>query len=179
MVAEYSGQTAPKVDKVMESALDGVLFIDEAYSLIGESKDDFGKEAVATLLKRMEDNRDRTAVIVAGYNDEMKTFLEANTGLKSRFNRFIFFPDYKPESMLEIFNSMCKSAEYIVTSEASDKLVRMFERLYVSRTKDFGNARAVRNIFEKTIENQSSRIAKEKVLTKELLTEILSDDIEI
>lgn len=179
LVAEYSGQTAPKVDKVMESALDGVLFIDEAYSLIGESKDDFGKEAVATLLKRMEDNRDRTAVIVAGYNDEMKTFLEANTGLKSRFNRFIFFPDYKPESMLEIFNSMCKSAEYIVTSEASDKLVRMFERLYVSRTKDFGNARAVRNIFEKTIENQSGRIAREKILTKELLITINAEDIDI
>src|SRR5690606_37342417 len=110
LVAEYTGQTAVKVTKTVNSALDGILFIDEAYALVGENKDDFGKEAVATLIKRMEDNRDKLVLIVAGYSEEMKTFIDTNPGFKSRFNRYIHFPDYTPDEMIRIFELPCSNS---------------------------------------------------------------------
>lgn len=177
LVAEYTGQTSVKVDKVVKSALDGVLFIDEAYSLVGENKDDFGKEAVAALIKRMEDNRDRLVLIVAGYSVEMKTFIDTNPGFKSRFNRYIYFPDYIPTELFEIFELLCSNSEYIISSSAKEILIDTFTHLYETKTKDFGNGRLVRNIFEKSIENQSNRIALADKLTKEILTTIEAEDI--
>ena len=177
LIAEYLGQTAPKVNKTVNSALNGILFIDEAYALVGEDKDDFGREAVATLIKRMEDDRDKLVVILAGYTAEMETFINSNPGLQSRFNRYIEFPDYAPDELLAIFESKCKQSEYQLTTEALAKAKLMFERAYLQRTKSFGNARLVRNMFEKTIERQANRIAKIAVLTKDKLTTIEADDI--
>jgi len=112
LIAEYSGQTAVKVNRVVDSALNGILFIDEAYSLVGENKDDFGKEAVATLIKRMEDNRDKLVLIIAGYTNEMKKFIETNPGFKSRFNKYVEFPDYVPDEMMAIFKSQCTKLDF-------------------------------------------------------------------
>jgi AAA+ superfamily predicted ATPase len=176
LVAEYLGQTAPKVNETVNSALDGILFIDEAYSLVGEDKDDFGKEAVATLIKRMEDDRERLVVVLAGYTEEMKRFIDTNPGFESRFNRYIEFPDYTPDELLAIFESKCKQLEYILTPEAKTKAEIMFENAYQKRTKSFGNARLVRNLFEKTIEIQANRISKLTNVTKEKLITIEADD---
>ena len=112
LVAEYVGQTAVKVNKTVDTAINGVLFIDEAYSLVGQNQDDFGKEAVATLIKRMEDDRDKLIVILAGYTQEMKGFIDTNPGFKSRFNRYIDFTDYTPDELLAIFEGQCKKLEY-------------------------------------------------------------------
>jgi len=122
LVAEYLGQTAVKVNKTVDSALNGILFIDEAYSLVGENKDDFGKEAVATLIKRMEDNRDKLVVILAGYTNEMKEFIDTNPGFKSRFNRYIEFTDYTPDELLSIYKLSCSKLDYNLTEEAENKL---------------------------------------------------------
>lgn len=177
LVAEYTGQTAPKVNRVVQSALNGILFIDEAYSLVGENKDDFGKEAVATLIKRMEDDRDKLVVVLAGYTHEMKTFIDTNPGFQSRFNRYIEFPDYTPDELLAIFESSCRRLEYMLTPEAIVKAKMMFEQAYNMRNKSFGNGRFVRNVFEKTVEQQANRIAKLSTLTKESLTTIEAEDI--
>lgn len=177
LVAEYVGQTAVKVNKTVNSALNGVLFIDEAYSLVGENKDDFGKEAVATLIKRMEDDRDKLVLVLAGYTNEMIDFIDTNPGFKSRFNRYITFPDYTPNELFDIFESKCKKLDYHLTEEAKTKLKSTFENAYSSRDKSFGNGRFVRNIFEKTLEQQANRIAKESNLTKEILTTITEDDV--
>jgi SpoVK/Ycf46/Vps4 family AAA+-type ATPase/TM2 domain-containing membrane protein YozV len=177
LVAEYSGQTAPKVNKAVQSALNGILFIDEAYSLVGENKDDFGKEAVATLIKRMEDNRDKLVVILAGYTNEMTAFINTNPGFQSRFNRYIEFPDYTPDELLAIFESSSRRLEYTLTPEATAKVKMILEQAYCQRSKSFGNARFVRNIFEKTIEQQANRIAKLSTLTKENLTTIEAEDV--
>ncbi|MEC5395906.1 AAA family ATPase [Bergeyella sp. RCAD1439] len=177
LVAEYTGQTAVKVTKTVNSALDGILFIDEAYALVGENKDDFGKEAVATLIKRMEDNRDKLVLIVAGYSEEMKTFIDTNPGFKSRFNRYIHFPDYTPDEMIRIFELLCSNSEYTISPNAKSHLTEVFKQLYENKTKDFGNGRLVRNIFEKSIENQSNRIVLADTLTKEILTTIETEDI--
>lgn len=177
LIGEYLGQTAPKVNEIVDSALNGVLFIDEAYALVGEYHDDFGEEAVATLIKRMEDDRDQLVVIIAGYTNEMEVFLNTNSGLKSRFNRYINFPDYTPKELFEIFESNCKKQEYQLTEEAEAKLKKTFEKAYKDRDNAFGNGRFVRNIFEQTLENQSNRIAEETNLTQEVLTTITVDDI--
>lgn len=177
LVAEYVGQTAVKVNKTVNTALNGVLFIDEAYSLVGSSKEDFGKEAVATLIKRMEDDRDKLIVILAGYTDEMTEFIETNPGFKSRFNRYINFPDYTPNELFEIFESNCDKLDYNLTKEAKEKVKTVFENAYSKRDKTFGNGRLVRNVFEKTLERQANRIAKEGSLTKEILTTISAEDI--
>ena len=179
LVAEFTGQTAVKVNKSVNSALNGILFIDEAYSLVGENKDDFGKEAVATLIKRMEDDRDKLVLILAGYTKEMSNFIDVNPGFKSRFNRYINFPDYTPDELLKIFESKCKSLEYSLTENAISKLKTYLDKAYSERVKSFGNGRFVRNVFEKTIENQSNRIAKESNFTKELMITITEDDISI
>lgn len=177
LVAEYIGQTAVKVNKTVNSALNGILFIDEAYSLIGENKDDFGKEAVATLIKRMEDDRDKLVLVLAGYTKEMSDFIDTNPGFKSRFNRYISFPDYTPDELFEIFESSCKKLDYRLTQDAKAKLKSVFENAYSTRDKSFGNGRFVRNVFEKALEQQANRIAKESNLTKEILTTIKVEDI--
>ena len=153
------------------------MFIDEAYSLVGESKDDFGKEAVATLIKRMEDERDKLVVIIAGYTDEMNLFIETNPGFKSRFNRYIEFADYTPIDLLEMFNIQCKKLDYILSAEARLKIREVLQNAYNNKDKTFGNGRFVRNIFEKTLEKQANRIASVTSLTKEILITITIDDI--
>ncbi len=177
MIAEYLGQTAIKVNKTVDSALNGVLFIDEAYALVSENRDDFGKEAVATLIKRMEDDRNKLVVILAGYTNEMNTFIDTNPGFKSRFNRFIEFADYSPEELLEIFKSSCKKMDYNLETDAEEKLKQLLTHAFNARNKSFGNGRYVRNIFEKTLEKQSNRIAAIPALTKEILTNIVPADI--
>jgi AAA+ superfamily predicted ATPase len=178
LVAGYVGQTAKKVDEMVTSALDGVLFIDEAYALVPpETGKDFGQEAIDTLLKRMEDYRDRLVVIVAGYTDEMSVFIEANPGLKSRFNRYFYFDHFKPEELLAIFESMGKKNHFTLTPEARDVLLKRLEALYVKRDRTFGNGRTVRNLFEKTIEKQANRLAVLSHLTDEVLTTLLPEDI--
>jgi hypothetical protein len=177
MVASHIGGTAEKVNKLVESALDGVLFIDEAYALETGSEQDFGQEAIDVLLKRMEDYRQRLVVIVAGYTDEMQTFLESNPGLQSRFNRYFYFNDYTPDELVAIFNKFCKDSHFEPTEEAKQKLHELFTNLYDKRDKTFGNARLARNLFEKTIEQQANRLAVLPSLTKEVLTQILPEDI--
>lgn len=177
LVAEYSGQTSVKVNKLVDSALDGILFIDEAYSLVGDGQDDFGREAVATLLKRMEDNRDRLVLVLAGYQEDMTDFINTNPGLKSRFNRYIEFPDYTPVELMKIFQLFCNKGEYKIDTKAKKRLNEMFQALYDDKDEQFGNGRLVRNTFEQTIENQSNRIVKRKKLSKGLLTTIKVEDI--
>lgn len=177
LIAEYTGQTAVKVNKTVNSALDGVLFIDEAYALVGENQDDYGREAVATLIKRIEDDRDKLIVILAGYTNEMKTFIDTNPGFKSRFNRFIEFADYTPTEMEAIYKLLCKKLDYTLTVEAEQRLVEFLGTAYNSRDKSFGNGRFVRNTFEKTLEKQANRIAGTSTITKEILTTIIVDDI--
>ena len=176
LVAEYVGQTAVKTNKIIDKALDGVLFIDEAYSLIAQGED-FGQEAVATLLKRMEDDRDRLIVILAGYTEEMEEFINSNPGLRSRFNRYIFFPDYSAEELAEIFFSMAKKHEYTMSDEVKQFIINKLEDIVANKPKDFGNARYVRNLFERVVQSQANRLAKESNLSKGMLTEITIDDI--
>jgi SpoVK/Ycf46/Vps4 family AAA+-type ATPase len=177
LVAEYVGQTAVKTNKIIDSALDGVLFIDEAYSLIVNSQNDYGKEAIATLLKRMEDNRDRLVIILAGYSVEMQQFIDSNPGLQSRFNRYIEFPDYSAEELYQIFEKNAKEFDYTISKDAEIPLKAFFENKIANKDKNFGNARFVRNLFEKTIERQANRLSKEVDLTDEKLSEICTIDV--
>ena len=178
MVAGYVGQTAKQVDDLVKSALNGVLFIDEAYALVpGESGRDFGQEAIDVLLKRMEDHRDRLVVIVAGYTDEMTTFIESNPGLESRFNRYFYFNHYKPEELLSIFEKMAGKSHFKLALGTGEKLQNLFTDLYEHRDKTFGNARLVRNLFEKSLERQANRLAVLSSLSDELLTTLLPEDI--
>lgn len=179
LVAEYVGQTAVKTNKIIDSALDGVLFIDEAYSLISGSENDYGKEAIATLLKRMEDNRDRLVVILAGYTSEMQDFINSNSGLQSRFNRYIEFPDYSAEELYQIFELNTRKFDYSISDTVVEKLKAFFNDTVENKDKNFGNARFVRNFFEKTLENQANRLAREANLTIEKLTEISVEDINV
>ena len=177
LVAEYVGQTAVKVNNIVDRALNGILFVDEAYSLIGENKDDFGKEAVSTLIKRMEDDRDKLVVILAGYTNEMREFIDKNPGFKSRFNRYIEFDDYNPDELLSIFKLLCSKLDYTLKEDAEKKLIELFTTVFSNRDKFFGNGRFVRNTFEKTLEKQANRIASIPSLTKEILTTIIADDL--
>lgn len=179
LVAGYIGQTATKVDKVVESALDGVLFIDEAYTLAPEaaSDKDFGREAIDTLLNRMENYKDRLVVIVAGYPEEMSRFLNANPGLQSRFNRYFNFEDYNADELLAIFSKICEQNHFILNHESKNILLKKLNLLYVNRDKNFGNGRLARNIFDKTIEKQANRLAKLSTVNKEMLMTILPEDI--
>lgn len=178
MVASHIGGTSEKVNKLVESALDGVLFIDEAYALnVENSGQDFGHEAIDVLLKRMEDYRDRLVVIVAGYTEPMANFIESNPGLKSRFNRYFYFNDYTPDELVAIFNKLCKDSHFKATDAANQKLHTLLTDLYMDRDATFGNARLVRNIFEKTIERQANRLAVINTLTDEVLTTIQPEDI--
>lgn len=178
LVGEYIGNTAIKTNKAIDTALDGILFIDEAYSLAPEDNPrDFGREAVETLLKRMEDDRDRLIVIVAGYTQEMKQFIDANPGLQSRFNRYFFFEDYKPEELSAIFLQTCNSRKFRLEDDAVGKLNRYCDFLYRSKTKSFGNARVMRNLFEEVVRLQSSRLAMLDDITDDNLVTIAEEDI--
>lgn len=178
LVAGYVGQTAIKTDELVSKAEDGVLFIDEAYTLIPEnSTNDFGREAVDTILKRMEDMRDRFAVIAAGYTDEMERFIKSNPGLKSRFSRYHYFDHYSPDELVKIFHVFSDNVEFKLTEDASNKLKDIITHFYNLKEKNFGNARFVRNIFDKIVQNQADRLAALDSLTAELLCGIEKDDI--
>lgn len=178
LVSENIGGTSKKVDEKVNAALDGVLFVDEAYALTPvDSPRDFGREAIDVLLKRMEDYRKRLVVIAAGYTDEMVRFVESNPGLKSRFNRYFYFNDYTPDELVAIFRKMCKDSHFQPTEAAAEKLKTLLTRLYEHRDRTFGNARLVRNLFEKAIERQANRLAVINTLTDEILTTILPEDI--
>ena len=179
LVAEYVGQTAVKTNAIVDSALNGVLFIDEAYALVPEdSRSDYGQEAISTLLKRMEDDRDKLVVIIAGYPNEMKRFIHSNPGLQSRFNRYIDFPDYTAEELYRIFHLYLKKNEYTITKEAGVYLRERLEDVVAHKDRNFGNARYVRNKFEKIIQRQANRIASRRNLSSEELSLITLDDVE-
>ena len=141
LVAGYVGQTALKTQEVIKSALGGVLFIDEAYSLASGGENDFGREAIETLLKAMEDHRDELVVIAAGYDGPMERFIGSNPGLESRFNKFIHFPDYNGAELLEMFRLQCKKNGYSLTPEAEARAAELFNELYENRDENFGNGR--------------------------------------
>ena len=151
LIAEYVGQTATKTLAACNSALDGILFIDEAYSLAAGGGQDYGREAIETLLKFMEDHRDRMAVIVAGYTGRMREFIDQNPGLQSRFNRYVEFPDYSPEDLSEILQRMAAAKGYAFEPEARELANSAFASLYKRKDERFGNARTVRNFFERTV----------------------------
>lgn len=178
LVAEYVGQTAVKTNKIIDSALDGVLFVDEAYTLVG-GQNDYGKEAIATLLKRMEDDRERLIVILAGYSKDMEDFINSNPGLRSRFNRYIKFPDYTPSELFDIFQLDASKNEYVINEEANQYLKKRLDIVVQNKQKDFGNARYIRNYFELAIEHQANRLAADLNLTPEKLCELTLDDIDI
>lgn len=162
LVANYVGQTANKTDEKISEAIGGVLFIDEAYSLHkGEhSQWDYGSEAIEVLMKRMEDNRNNLAVIVAGYPEPMDNFLNSNEGFKSRFVNYVHFEDYTPDELTEIFTSFCNQKNYSLSPNALELAAIVIESAHTTRDKSFGNARFCRNLFEKIIRNQALRIGE-------------------
>ncbi len=176
LVAGYVGQTALKTRKAVESALGGVLFVDEAYALNGKSENDFGQEAIDTILKAMEDHRDDLVVIVAGYDGLMDRFIHSNPGLESRFNRFLHFADYTADEMMRIFRMRCERGCYTLEEEAA-ALVRDFIAAESADPVSFGNARGVRNIFEKILVNQANRLAGMEQVTREDLMKITPEDV--
>ncbi len=179
LIAAYQGQTAIKTAEVVQSALGGVLFIDEAYSLVQEDNDSYGKECIATVLKAMEDHRDKLVVIVAGYDDLMNKFIESNPGLKSRFNKYVHFPDYTGEEMEKIFLLQCKSNGYKLEEEAQKIIREVFDKMYEMRNENFGNGRTVRNTFEKVINCQATRLASAngKEITDDELVMLTAADV--
>lgn len=176
LVAGYVGQTAIKTGKVIDAALGGVLFIDEAYALNGRAENDFGQEAIDTLLKAMEDHRDDLVVIVAGYDGLMDDFVHSNPGLESRFNRFLHFEDYTPEELLAIFDIQCKKGCY-QPEEETRRLVREFIAEENADSIAFGNARGVRNIFERLLVNQANRLAAMETVSRDDLMKITPRDV--
>ena len=180
LVAQYAGQTAVKTNTLCDSANGGVLFIDEAYSLIDESGDDaYGREAIQSLLKRMEDDRESMAVILAGYTGEMDTMIRSNPGLSSRINTTIEFADYTPEEMGQIFETMCEQNEYQLPSDARYRLLVGLHQLYQARDRHFGNGRLVRNAFEDSVRKLADRVADVGKLTEKLLTRLTTNDITV
>ncbi|MBR4483395.1 MAG: AAA family ATPase [Paludibacteraceae bacterium] len=177
LVAEYLGQTAVKTNAIIDSALGGVLFIDEAYAL-AEKDDSYGYEAISTLLKRMEDDRDNLVVIVAGYTNEMKTFINSNPGLQSRFNRYIEFPDYNADELFEMYGRNLKKYDMKLDDDASEYLKEHLNRVVQRKNRNFGNGRYVRNIFEKTLTAQANRLAASSAaISKEQLSQITIEDV--
>jgi SpoVK/Ycf46/Vps4 family AAA+-type ATPase len=176
LVAGYVGQTAVKTRDVLKQAYGGVLFIDEAYSLANGSANDFGQEAIDTILKDMEDKRDDLVVIVAGYDEPMESFISSNPGLRSRFKNFIHFSDYNGESLLKIFEGLCHQNQYTLDKESKERLRDYFNELYANRNANFGNGRDVRNFFETTVTRQSKRVSKINNPTNEDMTTLLPED---
>jgi SpoVK/Ycf46/Vps4 family AAA+-type ATPase len=177
MVAGFVGQTALKTREVCQQALGGVLFIDEAYTLVGK-ENDYGQEAIDTLLKFMEDNRDDLVVVVAGYPEKMAGFLNSNPGIRSRFTRFMNFQDYSPEELSSIFAGFCKDGGFTLAEEASRKACGIFEEQYLQRDETFGNARFARNLFEQCLVRHARRITRADHITDGMLTMLEEDDVE-
>ena len=178
LVAGYEGQTAIKTQEVIEKSLGGVLFIDEAYTLAPEGADkDFGQEAIDTILKAMEDHRDDFVVIVAGYATLMPRFIDSNPGLKSRFNKYLHFEDYDGGQLYEIFLGRVKRSDYKLSEEAGETARRYLARLYEARDDNFGNARDVRNLFERIVANQADRVAGLEAPTDEDILTITAGDL--
>ena len=179
LVAKYEGQTAAKTNKLIDSAMGGILFIDEAYQLNQGENDQYGSEAVATLLKRMEDSRGSMVVIIAGYKDEMKKFMDMNSGLESRFNRTVEFPDYSARELASIFRSMAKKAKYTLSPDVDHWLDSYIAIRTEKRPRHFGNARWARNLFEKSVERQSVRLLGQPDCPKEELSTLRMADVGI
>jgi len=178
LVAEYIGHTALKVHAIVEKAIGGVLFIDEAYSLSQGGEKDFGREAIDTLIKLMEDHREELIIIVAGYPNEMKEFIDANPGMRSRFNKYINFEDYNELELKQIFELIVDDSGYILSENSKIKSLAVFKDLVDKKDKNFGNGRDVRNIFEKVISNQADRVAKIKSPSKKDLSLLIPEDLE-
>ena len=180
LVAKYLGQTALKTDTVVQQAIHGVLFIDEAYALVPEDGNgqDYGQEAISTLLKRMEDYRDSLVVIIAGYRNEMQRFIDSNPGLQSRFNRYIDFPDYTGAELTDIFKMYMKNNQYTLAPDAENYLREQLDYAVAHKDRNFGNARFARNVFEKSIQQQANRLAGKTNLSKEELTELTVADLQ-
>ena len=176
LVAEYVGQTAPKTNAKIDEAMDGVLFIDEAYTLVGEGND-YGAEAIATLLKRMEDNRNRLVVILAGYTNEIKEFIESNPGLQSRFNRYIQFEDYNADELVLILKSLLKKSHYKIKRDAFEWISEYIRTKVMLKDENFGNARFIRNTFEKIVQFQADRLARQNEISNNDLMIITIDDV--
>lgn len=176
LVAGYVGQTAIEVSNVLDSAKGGVLFIDEAYALANGVGGDYGMEAIETLLKRMEDEREDLVVIVAGYPKLMERFISSNPGLRSRFSKKIFFPDYTPEELLDILQYMVRKNGFTISEPALDFAYEVLEKKYNTRTEDFANAREVRNFFESAIVSQADRLYGKENITDEELCRLEVDD---
>ena len=176
LVAGYVGQTAIKTGEAIQKAMGGVLFIDEAYALTNRGGSDYGQEAVDTLLKAMEDHRDDLIVIVAGYTELMEEFVHSNPGLESRFNRFLNFPDYTVQEMMDIFDMRCRKSGYELAEDARG-LLRSLLALLSLDVKGFGNARGVRNLFERTVAAQANRLAALPDVTREMLMTLTADDL--
>ena len=185
LVSGFVGQTAIQTNELVDKAMGGVLFIDEAYTLVNDagSKGGFGQEAVDTLLKRLEDDRGKFVCIAAGYTKEMFDFLASNPGMKSRFNKTIEFQDYDAAALTEMFRNMVRKNGFVLDSAADANLRNFFDQVYAMRTKNFGNAREVRNIFDESKRRQSERLRKLRAdhpeqFTQDMLTVLTRDDIE-
>ncbi|MFM1799136.1 MAG: hypothetical protein RLZZ117_1414 [Cyanobacteriota bacterium] len=178
LVAGYVGQTAIKTKEIVDQAKGGVLFIDEAYTLAsGKTEDSFGREAIDTLLKYMEDYRDDLIVIVAGYEQPMKDFLNANPGLRSRFNKFISFPDYNARELKAIFLDICASSGYAVSTPLDEVLTRVCERMIAEKPIHFGNGRTVRNLFDRAVMRQANRVIQIQEPSHQQLLELAAEDL--
>lgn len=178
LVAGFVGQTATKTQEKIQEAMGGILFIDEAYTLAKEGGNDFGQEAIDTILKAMEDHRDELVVIVAGYTVPMEKFINSNPGLKSRFNKYMEFADYTAEELQKIFDGNCKKYDYELSEEAQTVVKESIEKMVEEKTENFANARSVRNFFENIITNQASRLAEMEEPKPEDMKIILPEDID-
>lgn len=177
LVADYVGQTATKTNAIIDKALDGVLFVDEAYSLVQGGQSDYGKEAISTLLKRMEDDRNRLIVILAGYSREMDDFINSNSGLKSRFSRFFNFQDYNSEELFEIFKNLLEKNQLNATPDALTYVRTIISEEVKNKDCNFGNARYIRNLFESIITQQANRLATVSNITDDDLNTIKIEDV--
>ena len=178
LVAGYVGQTALKTKEKIDEAMGGILFIDEAYTL-AKGGNDFGQEAIDTILKAMEDNRDAFIVIVAGYPGPMEAFLDSNPGLKSRFNKRILFEDYTNEELLSIFEVFCRKYGVTLNAEAQECVQQYLSKLCANKPENFANGREMRNLFEGAVSNQANRLASYTDISDNDLSEIIVKDLPI
>ena len=180
LVAGFVGQTALKTQEVIQKAIGGVLFIDEAYALVNQDNgNDFGREVIEVLLKNMEDHRKDLVVIVAGYSQLMEKFIHSNPGLESRFNKYFYFEDYDGAQLFTILQSMCVKNGYVLTPEGEALARRELMALYEDRDENFGNARDVRNLFEQAVARQSDRVARLEAPTREQLMALRPEDLRL